>query len=69
MIAKPDRKVSAALRKRTKHKNQQTMSTTINNESTTAEPTPYNGQQPKPHGAKIDFNDQVFSLDYAVVKT
>ena len=64
-----NQQVSVALRKMTKHKKQQTMGTTINNESTTAEPTPYHGQQLKPHGAKIDFNDQVFSLDYAVVKT
>ena len=44
------------------------MGTTLNNEYTTTEPPPYNGQQPKPPGAKLNFTSQIFALDSAVVK-
>ena len=44
------------------------MGVAINNESTTTEPLPLNGQQPKPLvGLNAFYWYQIFSLDYAVV--
>ena len=46
------------------------MRETMNNESTTTEPPPYNGQQPKPLGALMHFTGTNFSpLDSGAVKT
>ena len=45
------------------------MGVTINNKSTTTEPPPYNGQQPKPPGCLNAFYwYQIFALDSAVVE-
>ena len=43
------------------------MGVTINKESTTTEPPPQNGQQPKPLNAFYWY--QIFALDSAVVET
>ena len=46
-----------------------TMGATVNNESTTTESPPQNGQQPKPLGGLNAFYwYQIFALDSAVVK-
>ena len=46
------------------------MGVTINNESTTADPPPLNGQQPKPlRGLNAFYWYQIFALDSAVVET
>ena len=48
-----------------------TMRVTINNESTTTEPPPYNGQQPKPLGGgglNAFYWYQIFALDSAIVE-
>ena len=46
-----------------------TMGVTINKKSTTTEPPPYNGQQPKPQGGLNAFYwYQIFALDSAVVE-
>ena len=47
------------------------MGVTINNESTTAEPSPYNGQQPKSLGGgglTAFYWYKIFALDSAVVE-
>ena len=45
------------------------MGLTINKKSTTIEPPPYNGQQPKPPGGLNAFYwCQIFALDSAVVE-
>ena len=45
------------------------MGVTINKKSTTTEPTPQNGQQPKPPGGPNAFYlHQIFALDSAVVE-
>ena len=45
------------------------MGVTINKKSTTTEPPPYTGQQPKPTGGLNAFYwHQIFALDSAVVK-
>ena len=54
---------------RTNHKNRQTMGSTINNETSTTEPPPYNGQQPKPLGALLmHLTSKSFAIDSVVVK-
>ena len=47
-----------------------TMGVTISNESTTADPLPYNGQQPKPlgEGLNVFYWYQIFALDSAVLE-
>ena len=46
-----------------------TMGVTINKKSTTTEPPPYNGQQPKPpRGLNAFYWYQIFALDSAVVE-
>ena len=46
-----------------------TMEVTINKKSTTTEPPPLKGQQPKPPGGLNAFNwYQIFALDSAVVE-
>ena len=45
------------------------MGVTINNQSTTTEPPPYNGRQPEPPGGLNAFYwYQIFALDFAVVE-
>ena len=45
------------------------MGVTINKKSTTTEPSPWNGQQPKPPGGLKGFYwHQIFALDSAVVE-
>ena len=46
------------------------MGVTINKKSTTTEPPPYNGQQPKPLGGGLNafYWYQIFALDSAVVE-
>ena len=54
---------------KTKLRTPQKIGTTINNESTTSEPPPCNGQQPKPLGGLNAFyRYQTFALDSVVVK-
>ena len=47
-----------------------TMGATINTEpiTTTTGPSPSNGQQPKPTGAKMHFTGHSFALDYLAVQ-
>ena len=69
MVAKVEWTQSNAKQKKIKQLHNPTMGVTINNESTTSEPPPLNGQQPKPLG---DLNTlywyQIFALDSAVVE-